>query len=431
MLRSRDDRRRRALVEESALREGAEPQEPTIGGGAQVLYSQDAQRCGDLRLRDLIPRRKRILAICGTLWLLATTLILVAIYYQQDCCERLGVASLPAIDPRLPNNLAAWLTSMTLGLTGGLAGLIYTWRQYRLDDYRGRYRLWLIGAMFYGTLSVGVVAPVHKLWELLMVQATGFRGWDEGSVWWIGPLLVIGAGFGIRISLELARCPVALGKFLPGNGLILLAGVAQNQTYLPSLPPFFASYACALVGSGLVMLGLCTYARHVLLEIDGVIKPRARQPQAEKPTRKRKSGETVRIDAAHTPESDKPAKSTSSPAASSTAKSEKPTSDGKVNPSGVTSQSQPVKTPAATPTTKDANPATKNSTGNVNRPHAFGTKPPGPLAGAIHQQQAKATVSANYTDDTPDSDDDDEGDDTGGNRKLSRAERKRLRKLRG
>src|SRR5205823_14278964 len=51
-------------------------------------------------------------------------------------------------------SLGAGFSAALLALSGVTAVLIYTLRRHRLDDYRGRYRLWLWAAMCWFVMSM-------------------------------------------------------------------------------------------------------------------------------------------------------------------------------------------------------------------------------------------------------------------------------------
>jgi len=422
MLRSRDDRRRRALAEEGA-REELDPVELSGRDAEPALYAAKAGDLADLRLRDLIPRHRRYLFAWAALLALANGLILVGHYYHDKLCAPLGTEGVAALDLRQPANLATWLIAVTTAGGACCAGLIYAWRRLRLDDYRGRYRWWLAAAVYLAVMSVVTVAPLHLLWQHIMLRLTGWSGWDQGAVWWAGPAALGGLAIALRLAIELTRARVALTLLLLGTFLLCGALAAQSGVLrLAAESAAAVSYGCQMLAGSILLLGFLCYARHVLLEIDGVIKPRKRMPGGEA-KRGRKSmtrGEkTLLIDDAH---------------------SESPT---------VSAKSSEAAANAAKPVTDKApvvNSPSSYSGAAIPKPHAFGANT-NPHSTGRSPEPAKATSNGGYFSNQignrpsgvnaanqpqpaakPQYDNADADPSSSGTGKMSRAERKKLRK---
>ncbi|MGC4006874.1 MAG: hypothetical protein QM811_28620 [Pirellulales bacterium] len=349
----------------------------------------------DRRLRDLIPRKRRYVSALSTIAAATIGVILAAHLWHGELCELLAADALPALDLTAPNNAATWFTGLVLGGASLLAVMIFGLRRFRLDDYRGQYRLWAVVAGMCAAMSVCTVAPLHELWRLICVRATGVAGWEDGSIWWTGPALIAWAAVGTRLAMELRRSPFAMSCFLCGMFCFAIALWARlGEWSFTSLDRAAVVWGAQMLAAATLGIGFVWYARHVLLEVDGLVKPRAKD-KTDKPAHRtrRKGNKILSVDPPHgTPVE------TKKPAANA------PKVEAKKEPEKVVEKvtEKAVPRPHFTPT-----PAAPSKSA--------------PLSAAVNAAKAKV--------DDDDENEDDDSSSTGGKAKLSRAERKRLRKL--
>lgn len=281
---------------------------------------------------------------------------------------RIPVKAAAALELGTPGSLESWVASLWLGLAGAVSLLIYAIRRHKLDDYRGRYRWWLVGAVAWLVMSVDASCGIHSLFASIMVHLTGYVGPGGGAAWWIGFWGMLLAGLSARLAWEMRVCRPAMWAYLSaiafwacGIGLDL----AEIRLKGPSrLPP---GEIAKLLGHLSLLLGLSVYARHVILHAQGLL-----------PSRKRRSG--------------KGKSAAASPAKTKT--------DLKPHVAFRPAAGEVVEDSTATRSVSPNRPALQ------------------PLAPPDEIEQ----------DEEP-SDDTDADDNSGDNRKLSKAERKRLRKL--
>ena len=81
---------------------------------------------------------------------------------------RPGVA---AFDLGGKGSLAAWFSSLMLLAASLVAVLVYTVRRHRMDDYRGRYRVWLWAALCWFLMATDAAASLHEGFRDLMTAA--------------------------------------------------------------------------------------------------------------------------------------------------------------------------------------------------------------------------------------------------------------------
>ena len=150
-----DERRRRVLRDELAQPAQTETADatPTGGGSAKGpvrAYATEVLSERQLRVIDLLPVRPLWVAVSILLAVTAVAAILcVHIHARTIDLGRNATEGVPysaflaALDASQRGSLAAWLASVVLA--GGAAASLVTFgiRLHRVDDYRGRYRVWL------------------------------------------------------------------------------------------------------------------------------------------------------------------------------------------------------------------------------------------------------------------------------------------------
>jgi len=294
MIRSRIDRRRRTLTEDSvneanSVDWGSESREP-------AAYGQGATAFADLRLRDLIPRRRRFVAAWFTLALFTISAIIAAHLGRAAIGEWLQLSSVPGIDLSQPANLAAWFTSVAYGGAGLLATIIYGLRRFRLDDYAGHYRLWLFVVPSLFLASFCSIVPLHEVWSLVCERlVSGTINSPLAQLWWVGPAMLATIGIGGRVFFEVKRNRLCLISGLIGIlSLSMCLIVKAGYLAIAGVEESLLVWGTQMLGAGSLAMCCLLYARQMLLEIEGVLCPQIRQP---KPRKSKRKTETLEADA--------------------------------------------------------------------------------------------------------------------------------------
>lgn len=274
------ERRRRVLTEQlittpsaaasdSALPETAAAGRPGRSYAKGALGNQPA-------LVDIMPSRYRTIFLWVVLAASAAAGLHALYYYAPRWTGTITARGWQALDLGARSSLAAWFGSLLLGLcaVGSLA--IYSVRRHKADDYRGRYRVWLWAAAALLLLSSDVVAGLHGLLQDLMVPLAAKAGVGNGPLWGLAVAgLVLGA-IGIRIGFELRPCRLALATFCLAIGCFSVK-VAAAFGWLPledGASGVLQSSGLQLGGIVLLLTSLLLFARHVLLDARGEIAPR-------------------------------------------------------------------------------------------------------------------------------------------------------------
>lgn len=385
------DRRRLLLSDERRAAAAAVPPRVTVRRGEAdddepvpaKRYSPAARRDRQPRLVDLVPSRRLTLAGWLAFGLTVIGALEVAYLWMPPLVEAAGEAAASIVDLAPHRGLASWFSALLLGTTGLCALLVYSLRRHRVDDYHGRYRVWVLAAAAFLALSVEQTTALSRLGQALVAAINhGQRLGENPVVWTVACAVVVGL-FGLRILVEirlswaaslawLVGCASLVGALLVERGWAT-AGDLALQT--------MAAAGCRMLGHLLLLTSIGLYARHVMLDAEGLLPVRRRKRRVEKksPLGEEQPGDgRTRIDPSQ---------------------SLKPHAAPRTDLPSVKS-SAAVDKPAAV------------------RPATASARPEGPLASRIHRPAAASD------------DDDHEGDDDDSSaaRQLSRAERKRLKR---
>jgi hypothetical protein len=343
------------------------------------------------RVTDLIPVRP----FAALLMILAglTGVAAVETIYIHLATMPLGSAAeqLAALDVNQRGSVAGYYSALLLGLAAVGAAAVFGIRSHRVDDYRGRYRIWLWATSALAWCSLDSATGLHSAIGLGLSLAAG-QAPDAGqasaatTLCWLALYALALGTLAIRAGIEIWSSLPSFSALSVAGLLYLVAAMMQLEMLQTSLP-----LVNSVAESTVIMLAhlalassVALYARHVHLDAQGRLKVHI-DPDKKK-GKKGKSRAKLKV-----------------------VKEEK-------------DETQPAAKPAAKPASpsEPAKPAVQPRFGWGSTSAA--SNPP-PKAGAAISKSAAS--SADYDDDE---DEDDEEESLGG-QKLSRAERKRLKKL--
>jgi hypothetical protein len=170
-------------------------------------------------------------------------------------------------------------------LTAAHAVFIYSTRRHRLDDYRGRYRVWLWAALACLLLSINSITGIHAVLAATVARFVGWTALPGHAIWW----LVVGfVMFGWVVVQALRDAwESRLARFVTLFTLVVFCLAAAESFYgLPGLAELDPGVT-RLIVPGAVLLAwfslltaVSAYARFVVLDADGLLPVR----EAEKST---------------------------------------------------------------------------------------------------------------------------------------------------
>jgi hypothetical protein len=282
---ARGGRRRRVLNEEARAAAGVAASLSMVShdGVEAPRYGEQAGIEHHPQISDYVPRRKRavLAALAGGAIVAAATLTLA--HGAEAIASVLpGVAA--ADVEGLAHRAAAWISALALLAIAGLARLTYTLRRHRVDDVRGKYRVWkwvTAGAL---ALSFNAVVGVHGVVASVAVSATGWSLTAAAAEWWLAPLALLGAWIMVRVVRETAESRSSVAMILGAVGCF---GIAAAGT-LGWKPAALGGWSDALttsapiVGLALALAGMTWFARYVVLDVQGLIE---HAPKPAKPRR--------------------------------------------------------------------------------------------------------------------------------------------------
>jgi len=379
-----DERRRRVLRDELAQPAETESADsaPAPGGGSAKgpvrAYCPAVLTERQLRVTDLVPVRP-LWAVVAILLAVTAVAAIECVHIHVRTLDLGSAAHVTALDAAQRGSVAAWFGGMLLASGVMLALVTFGIRLHRVDDYRGSYRVWLWTATALAWASLDATTGIHDALGLGLARLAG-KSLDSGSfnaactVSWLAVYGLLFGTIAIRLAIEVWCSLPSLAALAIGGLLYLIAGLGVLDM-LPQSGPLVDSVVrttTVLLAHVALVSAVALYARHVYLDATGRLK--------------------VHID----PDKNRQVK--------------KPKAKFKV----VKADSE------FRPATKPAVAAEKSASSG---PLKFGAAASNqPKAGAAIAKSAAS--SADYEDE-----DEDEDDDSLGGERLSRAERRRLKKL--
>ncbi|HEX4414639.1 MAG TPA: hypothetical protein VH107_13485 [Lacipirellulaceae bacterium] len=271
------DRRRRVLKDEVLA---ASNHHTALRAVSDTSFAADAPRYSDAagvenhpQVTDFVPRRYRTIITLLVVGLGITSGLAALDYFAsaigQACCVR----SVAALEIAAPGSLASWACAVVLLVASAACLLIYSIRRHRIDDFRGRYRVWLGASIACLTMSANSVTGLHQVVADLLTHVTGWSALREGAAWWLlMPGLPI-AWLMLRSLYDTREC--RFGAALLGVGFATYA--AALGVFL-GLSPITDSHVASLTAGTALLAGHCfvlasvvAYARFVVLDAQGLI----------------------------------------------------------------------------------------------------------------------------------------------------------------
>jgi len=315
------DRRRRVLTEQlaagaaaSAENASAAASTPTVSPAAALGPAYEPDTLSRLaRVTDLVPHRTSFFV----LWWLALVLLgagLVTLHiYSPGWSKWLSAESLTTLDLTAPTGLGRWFSTVLLLIAASLSGLIYAVRRHRTDDYQGRYRLWATAGLCWLLLSLFSSTGTGEIVREVGVRYTAWQGWRAGTFWWLVPLATIYGIALLRMSLDMVRAPLAFGTLSLATASWLGAMSIEfgwlNVSFAPA--PLLQA-GLMMAGHLLLVAALLSYARLVVLQAAGKIAavaiPRKKKDsQTEKKKRRTRAAAKPTAKSKTAAKADKPA----------------------------------------------------------------------------------------------------------------------------
>jgi hypothetical protein len=283
---ARGGRRRRVLNDEARTAAGLHT--------SVVMSNHDqaeAPRYGEMasiehhpQITDYVPRRKRAmlatLAGAGAVAVGGQALVHFA-PLAEGALPGVATSHVAAL---VAGGLTAWTSAVALLAIAGLARLVFSLRRHRVDDVRGRYRVWKWVAAGALAGSVNAVVGVHAIVASAATAATGWALTAGGAEWWLAPLALAGGWITVRMMLEIAESRSSLAMMIVAAACYGVAA-AGSLGWAPAALGSWSGVltgALPLAGHAMALAGMMLFARYVVLDVQGLIDHAPRPAKAPK-----------------------------------------------------------------------------------------------------------------------------------------------------
>jgi len=414
---------------ENAVAEQPAPRSSVSAGGNRVevchsdvrkAYADAARPACQPHVVDMIPTRFSTIITLSAL-ALSCAAGLEALYGHVALGQSdFRIAQLPAIHLGAPGSVACWLSAVLLLAAAMYGVLIYLIRRHRQDDYRGRYRMWCWVVIALVVASIDQVADLQGTVRAAALQWAGIPDYADAMLIWTGGVAVVVGALGIWLAVEMRACRLALGAFTLAMACYTLIAIIRLGWLWGDASVFRTMIVSGLTLGGhvAVFTTTCLYARHVHRDAS------APGGLEETPPRRRRRAKTA------APAAD-PAVSPTDASASSTSSLD--TKTGKTRrvdgPHDPPSPVQPVSAALRIPGNGERTSQKERLTAPAvaQRPAPTGDaaqrRPSVPQPAS---QPSPPTAADTRARPLPPTDEDDDGQ--AGDRRLSKAERKKLRR---
>jgi hypothetical protein len=275
---ARIGRRRRVLNEEalaaSALGIAARSREDSSRmPGDTPRYGAGANIENHPQITDFVPRRYRIIALVMMAGLTLGVCGELIARHATTLSQLVGNVSPGEITATLTGGLVAWTSAAALLLAACYARLIHSLRRHRVDDSRGRYRVWRLASWVAVLLSLNAVVDVHTIIARGLGHLTGWSVLPDNVGWWLAPAALLGGWLLLKLIRDASECRTALTCYTLALACFITAGIAF--CWSPAWASQWHDTLCRLLPLGgdiLLTTGTLLFARYVVLDVQGLIE---------------------------------------------------------------------------------------------------------------------------------------------------------------
>lgn len=278
-----DQRRRRVLIEESLSLAGESADSERDRQRVSWLAVAEGTSYSDAAALRRQPPSVAVLAATPftlTVAALGSLVLLVGLLAAYAHWALWPPQSLPAtllaLDLQRPGSLAAWISSLLLCAAAFQGFQIYRLRRHKTDDYRGRYRVWTWLPLVLVAMAAGQATGFHhdliRLFNAWLAPQTGSihkAAWPTvAAVAWI--LVAVRLTLEVRVSRwATALLAMATVGYLAGLAIAQLSVQPISQL----LVVLFRS-AFLLTSHLGVFVSVLVFGRHVYLDSQGLLPAR-------------------------------------------------------------------------------------------------------------------------------------------------------------
>jgi cation transport ATPase len=199
-------------------------------------------------------------------------------FYREPISQLAGNTEVRLLELSAPGSVASWFASVLYLLASAHCLFVYSIRRHRLNDDRGRYRVWLWAAVAMVVLSVNAVTGLHTVLAAAAAQLVGWTALRANAVWWLAAGTIVFVWTGYRTFRDMLESRLATW----GCAAAMTAYAIALAVYLGGLSTTGISLrvetlvwpTIVLLGEAMLLAALAAYARFVTLDADGMIDAR-------------------------------------------------------------------------------------------------------------------------------------------------------------
>jgi hypothetical protein len=230
---------------------------------------------------DFLPKRYLSLLVTFLAGLMAISAVLALYLFRVHQLARWSIRGTEALELSGTGTIASWLASFFMLLAAVAAAIVYGLRRHKVDDYRGRYRVWLWVALACVAASIDLVSGAHRLLDSALSRAIGTTSWNGASLWWLVVWGLFGSLLGLRLLWDVRGVPLAIAAVLVAASCYVsaclldldLVTISNRQWHV------LAQAALALLGHQLILFSFLAFARHVYREAQDAASSMRRKPR--------------------------------------------------------------------------------------------------------------------------------------------------------
>ena len=285
-----DQRRRRVLIEESlgvvgtAVEGEGERHSVTLAVSEGTSYSDAAALSRQPPSVLVLASRPFTLTVAA----LSAAVLLAGLLAAYAHWGLWPAGSLPALltalDLERPGCFAAWFCSLLLAAAAFQGVQIYCLRRHKTDDYRGRYRVWSWIPVVLLAMAAGQATGIHQdLISLAVASLAPTAGLVSATTWPLaaGLLWIIVAA---RLTVEIRASRWAT-IFLAMATVGYVAGLVTAQISVQPISRVLivlCSSALLMTAHLAVFVSVLVFGRHVYLDSQGLLPVRKAAPRRAK-----------------------------------------------------------------------------------------------------------------------------------------------------
>lgn len=235
-----------------------------------ILRFGSAQLDRQLRLIDLVPRRRAALALLFAAGVAVIGLLEAAYKAMPALAPMTTDGRVAAFDLEGEGSLAVWFSCATLEAAALTA--LAAWAIRRHTPGQKASSILFLAAACWLVMSIDECGSLHEAFKEVMSRGTGSRLHGDGTLWWVIAYAIVLSSVGCRLACELRRSLGALAALFATSACYAVAVLAELAWIIPCKgeTEVMLEEGCEMLGNLCLLLSMALYARHVALAADYV-----------------------------------------------------------------------------------------------------------------------------------------------------------------